>query len=387
MRDGVCHQLRAAPGGAGFIASQLRLFRDRPPCQCGGESEFLGCSPEARAVVADLERFARWNIAVLISGETGTGKDLAAQVIHGFSPRRERSCIAVNCAAVAPSLLPSEWFGHVRGAFTGAVQSRPGVIREADGGTLILEEVGDLSLESQAALLRMLQTQRVRAVGGTGEVGVDVRIVATTNRDLPAMVRVGAFRDDLLRRIRRVPLRIPPLRDRPEDVLCLFPRVLERFCRKNKVEPPPIADGALDACLGRPWPGNVRDVESAAELAAALAVDGGGPVDAELMGRAFQILDEPGPAGAPAVSPPPSIARGDGHMPLRVGRARPLTADAEVRAMLDALMTAGGNVSAAARAVGLSPGWFWTGLFSRLNLVSARRPRRTRRRSNGDGRP
>jgi two-component system response regulator HydG len=203
---------------------------------------------------------------VLVLGETGTGKELVARAVHAEGARKERPFVAVNCAALPEALLESELFGHVRGAFTGATQSRKGLFVEADGGTLLLDEIGDMPLALQAKLLRVLETGEVRAVGSDSPRTTDVRIVAATHRDLPSQVKLGRFRQDLYFRLSVVPIAIPALRDRREDV----PLLLEHFLRKSRERFPrtPVGTVAADAMkllLDHSWPGNVRQLENLVE--------------------------------------------------------------------------------------------------------------------------
>jgi two-component system response regulator HydG len=215
-----------------------------------------------RAVTDLIRRVAATSVPVLVLGETGTGKELVARAIHAESPRKDAPFVAVNCAALPEALLESELFGHVRGAFTGATQARSGLFREASGGTLLLDEIGDMPLALQAKLLRVLETGAVRSVGSDGERKIDVRIVASTNRDLAALVKESRFRQDLFFRLNVVPIAIPPLRERREDV----PLLLEHFLHLSHLQAPasPVVGFkpvAIKALMEYPWPGNVRELE------------------------------------------------------------------------------------------------------------------------------
>jgi two-component system, NtrC family, response regulator HydG len=219
-------------------------------------------------------RAAARDVTVLISGESGTGKERLAEAIVRGSRRAGRPFVRFNCAVLAPELAEAELFGHTKGAFTGAVRARAGLFGEADGGTILLDEVGELALALQAKLLRVLQSGEIRAVGEDRERTVDVRIVAATNRDLEAAVQKGAFREDLFYRLNVVHLHVPPLRERAEDVPLLARHFLDRFAERFGV--PPDADSAplLARLSGHAWPGNVRELENTIERLVALSPDG-----------------------------------------------------------------------------------------------------------------
>ena len=211
---------------------------------------------------------------VLIRGESGTGKELVARAIHASGPRRDRPFIAVNCTALPEALLESELFGHVRGAFTGATSARAGLFVEAGGGTLFLDEIGDMAPALQAKLLRVVQLGEVRPVGSDEGQAVDVRLVSATHRDLEARVASGAFRDDLYYRLDVVPVRVPPLRDRREDIPALAAHFFGQACARNPHSPARRLAPALVAALARePWPGNVRELENQIERMVVMATD------------------------------------------------------------------------------------------------------------------
>jgi transcriptional regulator with GAF, ATPase, and Fis domain len=244
----------------------------------------IGRSAAFVAVLADLRRVAGVARPVLLRGETGTGKELAARFVHDMSARHDAPFVAVNCAAIVDSLAESSLFGHVRGAFTGAVRAHAGAFVTAAGGTLFLDEVGELSLPLQAKLLRVLETGRARPVGGDDEVDVDVRIVAATHRDLEHMVATGRFREDLYHRLGVLVLRMPALRDRPGDI----PLLIDAFARRAADElrrPIVFAPGCIEAACVCAWPGNIRALHNAV-LRAATMDDG--PITAErLLGTGF----------------------------------------------------------------------------------------------------
>ncbi len=227
---------------------------------------------EAMQHVLDLARRAAASEAtVLITGESGTGKERVARHVHDLSARSAGPFIAINCGALPENLLESELFGHAKGAFTGASRERRGLFEAAGGGTLFLDEIGETSPPMQIRLLRALQERRVRPVGANEEVAVDVRVVAATNRDLGAMLSDGSFRTDLFYRLRVVPLELPPLRDRRDDILPLSRHFIARTCATNRCGPCSLSADVLDILHRYNWPGNVRELENAIERAVVLA--------------------------------------------------------------------------------------------------------------------
>jgi two-component system response regulator AtoC len=235
--------------------------------RAAGFEEIVGASPAMAEVFAMVEQVAGADATVLLRGETGSGKELVARALHRRSPRRDRPFVAVNCTAIPRELMESEFFGHEKGSFTGAVARRVGRFEQADGSTLFLDEVGDLDLAIQAKLLRVLQERELTRVGGRDAVRVDVRIVAATNRDLEALVREGRFRDDLYYRLNVIPLRLPPLRERPQDLPALMEHFLGSFARRYgraaAIAPPEL----LAAARAYAWPGNVRELRNLCERA------------------------------------------------------------------------------------------------------------------------
>ncbi|HQR29288.1 MAG TPA: sigma-54 dependent transcriptional regulator [Anaeromyxobacteraceae bacterium] len=227
-------------------------------------------SPRVRAAVETLMKAAPHDVAVLLRGESGTGKGVLARALHAASPRRERPFVVVNCPTLTEELLASELFGHARGAFTGAVRDQPGRIEAAEGGTVFLDEIGEIPPPLQAKLLRFLQEKRFERIGENRTRVADVRVVAATNRDLEAAVRDGRFREDLLYRLNVVEVVVPPLRDRPEDVVPLARAFVSFFARQAR-RPPPELSAATEAMLvAWPWPGNVRELRNAIERAVIL---------------------------------------------------------------------------------------------------------------------
>lgn len=226
----------------------------------------VGSSPAMRSLFDLMRRVLYRDTTVLILGESGTGKELIARALHYGGSRRDHPFVAVNCAAIAPNLLESELFGHVKGAFTGAYTSREGYFQMASGGTMFLDEIGDMPLELQTKLLRVLQEQRITPVGSSESIRIDVRIIAATHQDLDTLVREGGFREDLYYRLNVVPLHVPPLRDRKDDIPLLVRGFLKRFGEKQvKVEP-----SAMRSLVERPWRGNVRELENTVERILAL---------------------------------------------------------------------------------------------------------------------
>ena len=227
--------------------------------------EIVGVSPALTAVLARVAKVASSDSTVLITGETGTGKELVARAIHRRSKRSSRAFIAVNCAAIPRDLVASELFGHEKGAFTGAVQRRLGRFELADGGTIFLDEVGELSPETQVALLRVLQEREFERVGGGDRIRVDVRVIAATNRDLSAEVADGTFRQDLFYRLNVFPLEVPSLRERQEDVPLLVEYFIGRYGRKAGKRFKRVSRRTLDRLKAYPWPGNVRELQNVIE--------------------------------------------------------------------------------------------------------------------------
>ena len=244
--------------------------------------EIIGSSPALLDLLDKLERIAPTDATALILGETGTGKELLARALHDRSPRKNRPLVKVNCGAISAGLVESELFGHVKGAFTGAVKDKLGRFEAADGGSIFLDEIGTLSPELQVKLLRVLQEREFERVGDHRTVKVDVRVIAATNLDLQEEVRKGTFREDLYYRLNVVTIPIPPLRARREDVPRLIDHFLDRFNRENNRSLKKISRDVLNTLLRYPWPGNVRELENMIERAAILVPDGE-PIDVPLL--------------------------------------------------------------------------------------------------------
>ena len=227
--------------------------------------EIVGASSELKALLARVAKVARTDSTVLITGETGTGKELVARAIHRRSPRGARPFVSVNCAAVPRELIASELFGHEKGAFTGATQRRLGRFELAHGGTIFLDEVGELPMETQVALLRVLQEREFERVGGSASIRIDVRVIAATNRDLQAAIEAGTFRSDLFYRLNVFPIAVPPLRDRADDIPLLVEYFIDRYARKAGKTIRRVNKRTLDRLQSYPWPGNVRELQNVIE--------------------------------------------------------------------------------------------------------------------------
>ena len=227
--------------------------------------EIVGESPALQAVLARVAKVAPADSSVLITGETGTGKELVARAIHRRSRRSSRAFVSVNCAAIPRDLIGSELFGHEKGAFTGATQRRLGRFELAEGGTIFLDEIGELPAETQIALLRVLQEREFERVGGTGSIRADVRVIAATNRDLEAAIAAGMFRSDLFYRLNVFPIEMPPLRERKEDIPVLVEYFIDRFARKAGKSFQAVNKKSLDLLQSYPWPGNIRELQNVIE--------------------------------------------------------------------------------------------------------------------------
>jgi two-component system, NtrC family, nitrogen regulation response regulator NtrX len=294
----------------------------------GDAPRMIGSSPAFRRVVEQATQVARSDARVLLTGESGTGKELLAEHIHRNSPFASGPFVKVNCAAIPVDLLESELFGHEKGAFTGATSSRRGKFEQADGGTILLDEVRDLHEASQAKLLRVLQEGEFQRVGGDETRHVSVRVVSATNQDLATLVAEKKFREDLYYRVSVVPIRMPPLRERSEDVQPLAEYFIEEFCHRNNFKPRRVEDGVFDEFRAYRWPGNIRELRNVVERMAILAPD---PITVDAVPVEIRLARQP---GAPSS--------------LEETRAQ-----AERELIRQALDQAGWNISAAARALGI----------------------------------
>jgi len=275
-KESIHFELRPVAERALQTAEQMRLAENRDDsepivAQQPASDVIIGRSPAMQDVYKMIGRVARADAPVLITGESGVGKEVVAKAIHRFSRRAKNEFIAINCAAIPSNLLESELFGHEKGAFTGAVSQRIGRFEQGDGGTLLLDEIGEMPLEVQSKLLRVLQSGEFSRVGGNQSLQSDVRILAATNRRLEEEVESGAFREDLFYRLNVVRIHIPPLRRRPEDVVLLADHFLRRQTEKGKSRPMRFSASAIEKLQGHSWPGNVRELENLVERACVLA--------------------------------------------------------------------------------------------------------------------
>jgi Nif-specific regulatory protein len=334
-------QVRFCEVAAGYLANSLRLLRSRRTLEAensrlrghspSGDDALIGDSPALEQVRTHITRVAPRPCTVLIVGESGVGKELIASALHRHSARDDGPLVTVNCAAIAASLSDAELFGHCEGTFTGASQDRPGFFQQADEGTLFLDEIGELSLEIQAKLLRVIEGKGFRPVGATADVHVDVRVIAATNRDLERMAQEGRFRQDLYFRL-GVPIKVPPLRDRAEDI----PALVNHFLRQLSLEyrrPLRLTAAALERLRLYPWPGNVRQLRAVLENAVAMTDN--------------ETLDA-GNLTLPDVGGPGPLDE-DGLVPLPTLNLEQL----EIAAIRQALRQTRGNVTAAAEVLGI----------------------------------
>ena len=297
-------------------------------------NELIGDSPAMQRIRSTIAKLARSQAPVYISGESGTGKELVAKLIHRKGPRADHPFIAVNCGAIPAELMESEFFGHTKGAFTGAVSDKEGLFQAADGGTLFLDEVAELPLHMQVKLLRAIQEKSVRPVGAQRETPVDVRILSATHKNLAKQVEEGHFRQDLYYRLNVIELKIPPLRERPEDIPLLARHLLEKLCQREG-RSPRLGDDAVAALKGYAFPGNVRELENILERA--LTMQEGDTLRAEDLSLPESRMDS---------SPAPGLTPG---LPLE-----DYLEQVEREAILKALEQTNGNKTAAARLLGIT---------------------------------
>lgn len=330
-----------------------RAARTRAVTKGGtGTGNLIAVAPEMRRLLEQVRAIAPFQTTVLVTGETGTGKEMVARAIHELSPRREKALVALNCAAVPEQLLEDELFGHVKGAFTGAHSARDGRFEQADGGTLFLDEVGDMSLPLQSKLLRVLQEREFERLGSSRTVKVDVRVVAATSADLQKRIDDGTFRPDLYYRLNVVHLRLPPLRERREDIRPLAEHLLAKFCAGAGLPDKSISEDSWGALAAYRWPGNVRQLQNAVERAAVLT---GAATEIHL-----QDLPEEVRAAAAAESTSGAVttaASQPGQRPPEMTDAGvnfdAVVTKVEHDLLLQALAKAGGNKMRAAQMLGM----------------------------------
>ncbi|HEY1695844.1 MAG TPA: sigma-54 dependent transcriptional regulator [Polyangiaceae bacterium] len=301
--------------------------------------ELLGSSEPMRRILELVHRVANARATVLVTGESGTGKERIARALHEASDRREAPFLVVNCGAIPETLMEAELFGHEKGAFTGAVASRAGIFREADGGTVLLDEIGDLPAALQVKLLRVLQERKVRSVGASAEVSVDVRILAATNRNVEEDVRTGRFRQDLYYRLNVIRIEVPPLRERREDVRPLAEHFLKRTAAEMNKDVRAMAPDALRALEAYSFPGNVRELENAVERGVALAT-----------GHTLGLGDLPREVSGAAAQPTPALV----GLPEEGCNLDEVLGEVERRLLLQALERSGGVRTQAAKLLGVT---------------------------------
>ncbi len=335
------------------LRRELKRLRDELR-RLGRFGDMVGVSPAMQRVYEAIERVAPTDATVLLTGPTGTGKELAAATIHRLSRRAAKPFVAVNCGAVSPSLIESELFGHEKGAFTGADRQRKGVFEQADGGTLLLDEVTEMPLEMQVRLLRVLETFTLTRVGGTSEIRVDVRIVAATNRDPHEAVRSGKLRQDLLYRLFVFPIALPTLRERGDDVKLLAQSCLAGLEAEGG-QPRLFSAAALERLAAQDWPGNVRELHNVVKRAAIMA-----------RGPTIEPADLPIEAPAVESAAPAAAVNGSDDLHLRPGMP---IAEAERRLISATLAHLGGDKRQAAEMLGIS----LKTLYTRLKVYEALR--------------
>jgi DNA-binding NtrC family response regulator len=324
------------------LRRDLRLFQEQAADAYRFEN-LIGQSAAMQRMFDVIRKAAPTDLTVLIRGPSGTGKELVANALHYNSPRRGRPLIKVNCAAFSRELVESELFGHERGAFTGALSAREGKFEIADGGTLLLDEIGDMPLETQAKILRVLQERELERVGGNRTIKVDVRILAATNQDLESRVQQGQFRQDLFYRLNVIPITIPPLRARREDLPPLIEHFLSSVAARLGRPPKAVAPDAYRALLAHDWPGNVRELEHSIEQATVLA--GAGEIQLDDLPLELR-------AGAPAESSQPAQEPADLGGGFKESKQRVIE-QFERRFIADALARHRGNISKAAEEMGM----------------------------------
>lgn len=339
-----------------LVQTALRLGEERRAESTANESKLVGDSLAMQQVRATIAKLARSQAPVYISGESGVGKELVARQIHEQGPRASGAFVPVNCGAIPSELMESEFFGHKKGSFTGAHADKDGLFQAAQGGTLFLDEVAELPLHMQVKLLRVIQEKSVRAIGGRGELAVDVRILSATHKNLAKLVDAGQFRQDLYYRINVIELRVPPLRERKEDLPKLIGRVLERLARDGGGVPAKLRPEALQALLAYDFPGNVRELENILERSVALCEDNSIDIDdlrLDLSAGRQAAAAVPPPEIARVVAPPPAPVPAEERDEPRSDLAAAV-AETERAAIMKALEATRWNRTAAAKQLGLT---------------------------------
>lgn len=338
------------PFELGTLLGAIRVAANRVSKQQGSTSRknfgIIAESASMRKLFEQVTTIAPFNTTVLITGETGTGKELVARAIHQQSPRKSNPMVALNCAAVPEQLLEDELFGHVKGAYTGAQNAREGRFEQADGGTLFLDEIGDMSLPLQSKLLRVLQEREFEKLGSTRTIKVDVRIVAATSADLEKRIADGTFRADLFYRLNVVHLRLPPVRERREDIEPLARHLLERFCESAGLPSKSINDQAWEALNSYRWPGNVRQLQNAMERAAALS--GLAPV-IMLKDLPEEVRGGAASGVTPALTPVDEASTAERSIPDEGLNFEAVVTEVERELLLQSLNKSGGNKMRAAK--------------------------------------
>ena len=339
--------------------SELRREVARLRAQLGGDvtaPKILGESEPMSELLERIDKAAATDARILIRGESGTGKELVADAVHRASARRDGPFIKINCAAIPAHLIEDELFGHVKGAFTDARQAKPGLFEEADGGTLFLDEIGDMDVALQARLLRVLEDGKVRRIGDTRDREVDVRVLAATHADLEESVKAGNFREDLYFRLAHLPLEVPPLRARGDDIKLLFDHFMDHFCQRHRCRPKRVDAEVMRLLQGYAWPGNVRELRNLCER---FVVFGGDPLTADQLPSAI--------AQGRASAPETGLVRLEDRPTLELKEFRRRCETEYIESILQRTRW---NVAAAARVLGLRRSY----LHEKMNQLGLSRP-------------
>lgn len=359
MRDGAADYLKK-PFEADVLLEAVQAYLGSANAQ---SSEPVADDPRSRELFTLAARVARSNATIMLTGESGTGKEVMARYLHRHSDRADKPFVAINCAAIPDNMLEATLFGYEKGAYTGAVKSTPGKFELADGGTLLLDEISEMDLALQAKLLRVLQEREVERLGGGKTLKLDVRVIATSNRDMREQVKAGAFREDLYYRLNVFPLRIPALRERPGDIPRLAERSLEQAARRAGYPIPRLAQDAVERLQQYNWPGNVRELDNVMQRAVILAEEGVVNAEALYFESSLSEVAQNGwtlandeAAAAPPSSMPADTDRSSTVSSLASGGHEGLNGDLKAREyqiILDALKR--GSRKSAAEKLGISP--------------------------------